>query len=92
MADLDFSAFSRDLKTIDAVERCIQRITEAVIKVGPERMAAISPTTSVDAVRGMGNALRHEYDGIDLRIIWNTVRTSLPALAADCRKVLDDGI
>lgn len=85
---LDFAIFSTDFKTIDAVERCLQRITEAVIKIGPERMAAISPTTSAEAVRGMGNALRHDYDSIDLRIIWTTVKDSLPELREDCRRVL----
>lgn len=88
---MNYPAFAEDGKTVDAVERCLQRITEAVIKVGPERMAAISPTTPVDAVRGMGNALRHEYDMIDLSIIWRTITESLPALRADCMLVLDSG-
>ena len=76
------------MMTVDAVERCLQRITEAVIKVGPERMAAISPQTPVDAVRGLGNALRHDYDGVDLRVIWKTVRESLPALKVDCSRAM----
>ncbi|MCL4673490.1 MAG: DUF86 domain-containing protein [Sphingomonadaceae bacterium] len=88
VAGLDRDAFMRDDKTIDAVERCLQRITEAVIKIGPERMAEISPTTPVDAVRGLGNALRHDYDSIDLAIIWNTVTLSLPALRTDCRNAI----
>lgn len=49
---LDRGHFLTDAKTVDAVERCLQRITEAVIKIGPDRMAAISPRTPVDAVRG----------------------------------------
>lgn len=85
----DIEAFLSDEKTIDAVERCLQRITEAVIKIGPERMASISPTTPVDAVRGLGNALRHDYDSIDLAIIWNTVTVSLPALRIDCQRALE---
>ena len=80
----DFGSFVSDAKTIDAVERCLQRITEAVIKIGADRMAAISPTTSADAVRGMGNALRHDYDSIDLKIIWTTVKETLPELRGDC--------
>lgn len=88
-AGLDFPAFADDRKTVDAVERCLQRITEAVIKIGPERMAEISSTTSSDTVRGMGNALRHDYDSIDLRIIWTTVRTSLPRLRDDCLAALN---
>jgi uncharacterized protein with HEPN domain len=89
VAGLNFPAFAADPKTIDAVERCLQRITEAVIKIGPDRMAAISPSTPADAVRGMGNALRHDYDSVDLAIIWRTVNDSLPALRADCLRALD---
>ncbi|UBS34694.1 DUF86 domain-containing protein [Altererythrobacter sp. N1] len=36
----------------------------------------------------MGNALRHDYDSIDLRIIWNTAAQTLPALRADCCRAL----
>ena len=83
-------SFCADAKTIDAVERCLQRITEAIIKIGPQRMAAISPTTPVDAVRGLGNALRHDYDAIDPLLIWNTVTVSLPLLRDDCCRALRD--
>jgi uncharacterized protein with HEPN domain len=84
----DFDTFAADDKTIDAVERCLQRITEAVIKIGPERMAEISPRTPVDAVRGLGNRLRHDYDQLDLGTIWVTVRESLPDLREDCLNAL----
>ena len=89
IAGLDFAGFAANMMTVDAVERCLQRITEAVIKIGPERMAEISPQTPVDAVRGLGNALRHDYDGVDLDVIWQTVRESLPALREDCLRALD---
>ena len=85
----DFAAFVADPKTIDAVERCLQRITEAAIKIGPERMAAISPRTPVDAVRGLGNKLRHDYDRLDLPTIWRTARESLPELRDDCLRALN---
>ena len=88
VAGMDFAAFAADPKTIDAVERCLQRLTEAAIKIGPERMAQISPRTPVEAVRGLGNLLRHDYDGVDLGTIWRTVVGSLPELKADCAGVL----
>jgi uncharacterized protein with HEPN domain len=88
VAGMEFDAFAADTKTVDAVERCLQRITEAVIKIGPERMAAISPRTPVEAVRGLGNLLRHDYDGVDLDTIWRTVRESLPELRVDCARAL----
>lgn len=88
VAGFELSSFALDGRTVDAVERCLQRITEAVIKIGPERMAAISPTTPVDAVRGLGNMLRHDYDRVDLATIWRTVKESLPELRADCLRAL----
>jgi uncharacterized protein with HEPN domain len=88
VAGMDLAAFVADQRTVDAVERCLQRLTEAVIKIGAERMAAISPTLPVDAVRGLGNMLRHDYDNVDLGTIYRTIRESLPALRADCAKAL----
>jgi uncharacterized protein with HEPN domain len=85
---MDSAAFAADAKTVDAVERCLQRISEAVIKIGPARMAEISPTLPVDAVRGLGNMLRHDYDRVDLVTIYRTVRESLPGLRADCVRTL----
>ncbi len=89
VAGLEQPAFEADSRTVDAVERCLQRVTEAVIKIGPERMAAISPQTPVDAVRGLGNMLRHDYDQVDLGTIWRTIHHSLPKLRTDCLKALD---
>lgn len=86
--DLTPQAFEADDRTVDAVERCLQRVTEAVIKIGPERMAAISPLTPADAVRGLGNLLRHDYDRVDLTTIWRTIHYSLPILRADCLAAL----
>ena len=88
VAGMDFAAFAADPKTIEAVERCLQRLTEAAIKIGPERMARISPRTPVEAVRGLGNLLRHDYDGADRGTIWRKIIPSLPELKADCASVL----
>lgn len=74
VAGMDFTMFAADQRTIDAVERCLLRLSEAVIKIGAERMGEISPTLPVDAVRGLGNMLRHDYDRIDLAIIWRTLQ------------------
>ena len=81
---MDFAGFASDRKTIDATERYLQRITEAVIKIGPERMQAIAPALPLSAVRDLGNMLRHEYDSIDLRSIFNTLTDDLPTLRAAC--------
>ena len=87
---MDYARFAADRKTIDASERCLQRITEAVIKIGKDRMAAIAPSIPADAVRGLGNMLRHHYDALDFRIIFATMTDSLPVLRAACLAALKD--
>ncbi len=82
--------FIADRKTSDACERCLQRITEAVIKIGEDRMAEIAPNIPARAIRGMGNMLRHEYDAIDLRYIFTTIERDLPPLRAACEAALKD--
>ncbi|MDN4633407.1 DUF86 domain-containing protein [Sphingomonas sp. PsM26] len=44
----------------------------------------MSPTLPVNAARGLGNALRHDYDRVDLWTIYVTATDSLPMLRADC--------
>ena len=88
LAGLTFEAFAEDGLRIDAVERCLQRISEAVIKIGPDAMARFSSRTRVEAVRGLGNLLRHAYDEVDVRVVWNTVQKSLPILREDCAAAL----
>jgi uncharacterized protein with HEPN domain len=88
IGDMDQAAFVADQKTVDAVERCLQRISEAVIKIGETRMKEIAPALPFHAVRGLGNMLRHEYDRIDLLLLFVTVKHRLPELKADCERSL----
>lgn len=85
---MDFDRFAADHMVRDAVERCIERITEAAVRLGPERLARIAPQTVLHQVRGLGNLLRHEYDRVNVRVIWNTVTTDLPPLRAACEAAL----
>ena len=89
VGDMTLEMFGADRKTVDATERCLQRITEAVIRIGAERMAVIAPQVPAAAVRGFGNMLRHEYDTIDLRSVFNTVYEDLPILYAASQRALD---
>jgi uncharacterized protein with HEPN domain len=80
-------SLANDVRTQDAVERCLERICEAVSRLG--RMAAVLlPGHPSAAIRGMGNRLRHAYDRIDLGLIWDTIATDLPSLKADAERAL----
>lgn len=87
LVGMDRQAFERDGKTRDAVERCLERISEAAHRLG-ERAAELLPDQPWRDIRGMGNRLRHAYDRLDLEIVWNTAQDRLPALATDSRRAL----
>jgi uncharacterized protein with HEPN domain len=71
-AGMDLIAFSEDEKTISAVERELQKISEAAIRLGNEA-EALCPGLPWRDIRGIGNWLRHQYDRVDLETIWTTV-------------------
>jgi uncharacterized protein with HEPN domain len=86
---MPFAAFQSDQRTTDAVERCLQRITEAVIQIGETEMEAILPDIPFASIRGMGNKLRHEYHRIDAQQIYNTRYDELPPLRNAVKRALD---
>lgn len=81
--------FDANEVTVLAIERVLQIITEAAIKIGETRMTEIAPNTPFAKIRGMGNILRHEYDGIDRETVYRTVKDDLPLLRDACAKALD---
>lgn len=84
VAGLSYEGFADSPIAIDAVERCLARITEAAIRIGAETMAAVAPTVPPHVYRGFGNAPRHDYDQLDLRTIWLTATKDVPLRAAAC--------
>ena len=73
---MDGAAFVKDRKTVDAVERCLERISEAAKKLGAT-VETLCPDIPWQSVRGLGNFMRHEYDQIDVNRIWRTVQRDL---------------
>jgi uncharacterized protein with HEPN domain len=88
IGDRGLETFLDDALRLAAVERCLQRITEACIKIGPDRMGLIAPDQPFARIRGFGNMLRHGYDNLDPSIIWLTVREDLPSLREACVRAL----
>ncbi len=40
-------------------------------------------------MRDMRNIVSHEYFGVDLTIVWNTIRNHLPQLIARMQSIVD---
>ncbi len=78
-AGLDFQAFRTDRKTIYAVVRALEIVSEASRRL-PENVRNWHPEVDWAAIAASGNVYRHEYEGVDEALIWHTVRHDLAAL------------
>ena len=87
-AGMDKAAFTADERTIDAVVRNLIVIGEAAGHV-PEDVVAANPQIPWARMRGMRNLAVHEYFGIDINVLWDTVVDNLPALLPALRDLLD---
>lgn len=88
LKDMDFEIYQTDLKTKSAVERQMQIITEAAIRIG-DNGEALCAGLDWKGFRGMGNILRHEYHRVDDKIVWETAKVELPKLKAATVPVLN---
>jgi uncharacterized protein with HEPN domain len=84
---IDRAAFARDRMRKDAVERCLERISEAARRIGP-LAADLFPDVDWSAVRGFGNIARHEYERVSADVIWRIATLELPPVADAARRAL----
>ena len=73
--------FFQDTKLQDSVIRRLEIIGEAAGRVSPE-FRATHPEVPWGSMIGMRNRMIHGYDDIDLGVVWNTSRESVPNLLA----------
>jgi len=88
VAGLDLAAFEEDRKSCDAVERCLERISEAAAKLG-DLAPTLMPEQPWQKIRALGNRLRHEYDAIRASRLWDIVQIDLPPLRLACEGAVE---
>jgi uncharacterized protein with HEPN domain len=81
IADASLPQFLADRRTVYAVTRCLEIISEASRRL-PEEMKARHTHIRWRGMAGAGNVYRHEYELILDRAVWDTVQSSLRPLLA----------
>lgn len=71
---------------IDAVVRNFEIIGEASMKLSLKTKSK-TPGIPWGSVSGMRNKMIHEYFGVDLEIIWQTIQESLPVFKKAIRNL-----
>src|ERR1044072_7323008 len=79
MPGADRTAFIGDPKTVYAVTRCLEIISEASRRL-PDALKARHPAIAWKQMAGAGNVYRHGYEDVAARYVWKTVNESLPPL------------
>ena len=82
---LDLQAFRADLKTVYAVVRALEIISEASRRL-PEESVLRHPEVDWPAIAAAGNVYRHEYEAVDEALIWHTIQRDLAALRTVCEE------
>ncbi len=88
VAGLDRNQFLSLSEKQDAVIRCLEVVGEAVRRLSDETKAEM-PEIPWERFRRMRNILIHEYDNVDLDLVYATVHRDLPALELAIRAFLD---
>jgi len=87
---ITFIEFVQDRMRYSAVIREFEIIGEAVGKL-PEELKGRFPNIQWQDIKDFRNLLVHEYFGVDLEIVWNTIHNDLPSLL-DAVQEIDKGI
>ena len=73
------TAFLDDVRTIYAVTRCLEIISEASRRL-PDELKARHPSIGWRQIAGAGNVYRHDYEDVAAPYVWDTVQLALPEL------------
>jgi uncharacterized protein with HEPN domain len=79
--------FSKDSLLQDAVVRRLEIIGEASGRISDETQKK-HPHLPWQAMKGTRNRIIHEYDSIELDIIWDIIQQDLPLLTAELEKIV----
>lgn len=79
VAGLDFIGFRDELRTVYAVTRCLEIISEASRRL-PEEVKARHPTIAWRNMAGASNIYRHNYEDVAASAVWDAVKLALPPL------------
>ena len=79
--------YNDEVQTQDAVIRRLTVIGEAANRVSAEVRSSLTDV-AWPQVRGMRNRLVHEYDGVDLAIVWKITQTVIPALIESLKEAV----
>lgn len=84
-----FEEFQSDKKTIYAVVRAIEIIGEATKNI-PALIKKSHSEIKWAKAKGMRNKLIHEYFGVNIKVVWKTIKEDIPELKEKMLELLKE--
>jgi uncharacterized protein with HEPN domain len=91
LAGKSYADFSGDALIHDAVVRNLEIISEASRHLSDD-IQQRAPEVPWRKVADMGNWIRHAYEKVEDRILWDTIQEGLPVLAAAVRRLRQESL
>jgi uncharacterized protein with HEPN domain len=88
-ASFTYDTFREDLRTVYAVTRCLEIISEASRRL-PDELKARHPSIAWKDMAGAGNIYRHDYEDVAAQHVWDTVQIDLLPLRVVIERELAD--
>ncbi len=79
--------FLDDKKTITACAFTVSQIGE-LVKFVTDKTIKKYPKIPWSSIKGMRNRIVHDYENVDLSVLWSTVKESLPQLKDDLKDII----
>ena len=85
--DCDFEEFSNNEEKVDATVFAISQIGELVKNISKETMDRYSSIEWI-IIKNLRNKIVHDYEGINLNLIWDIIENDIEKLKEDLEKIL----
>ena len=86
--DLTLDDFLKDRKTQDAVIRNLEVLGQTIKDFGSDKLTVDYPEISWHQIAGMRNIIAHEYLGIDLVLVWETITKHFSSLKMVLKQIV----
>lgn len=85
--DCDYQSFAADSKLVEACVFNLSQLGE-LCRLAGEDYAAAHPQVPWREMYGLRNRIVHDYEGVNMRLVWEIISEDMPGLVSVLRDLL----